>query len=257
MESYYLRSRYYEPELCRFLQADALLTMNAFAYANNNPVMKVDADGTMATGTETVDVVIYYHVTQGKNGRFSGSHYSMSIGDMWISFGDIDETTDDDGNITICRLDDNTYITGLLPTTKTVYRVVPYEKGKDGFERILLACTGSGDSYKAIRSCMNMEDIKNCIDALGHYGNNTNLNPGYTYILFWRPCISLIYEVCQDVMMIDIDNTIGTFYRTDLDPKGDSLFLRAHEAMKYRKVSFGVTREFWREQYELQYTSVP
>ena len=102
-----------------------------------------------------------------------------------------------------------------------------------------------------------MNEIKDCITTLGYYGVNTDLNPNYTYIYFWRPCISLIYEVCQDIMLIDIDNTIGTFYRTDLDPKGGSIFLRAYEAMKCRNVPFGKIREFERSQYVLRFTSIP
>lgn len=230
--------------------------MNAFAYANNNPAMKIDADGTQATSAETVDVVIYYHVSRNKKGRFSGEHYSMSIGDIFISFGDVNANVDDDGRITICKLDDSAYITGSLPTTQTIYRDVPFERVKDGFERILFACTTDGDLYRAIRLCTSMEDIERCIITLGYYGNNTELHMSYTYIYFWRPCISLVYEVCQDVM-IDIDNTIGTFYRTDLDPEGNSVFLKASEAIKYRKVPFGVQREFWRWQYELQFNSIP
>ena len=257
MESYYLRSRYYNPSICRFLQADSHLTFNAFAYANNNPVMKIDADGTEATSAETVDVVIYYHVEQNSDGSFKNSHYSMSIGDFWISFDDTNKDIDTDGKITVCALDDSTYITNPLPTTQTIYRDVPFENVRNGFERILLACTYSGDSYKAIETCTNMNEIKDCITTLGYYGVNTDLNPNYTYIYFWRPCISLIYEVCQDIMLIDIDNTIGTFYRTDLDPKGGSIFLRAYEAMKCRNVPFGKIREFERSQYVLRFTSIP
>ena len=49
---YYLNSRYYSPELCRFLNADAftqtgqgLLDKNKFAYCGNNPVNRVDETG--------------------------------------------------------------------------------------------------------------------------------------------------------------------------------------------------------------------
>ena len=46
---YYLQSRYYDPELCRFLNADAYVSTgqgelgnNMFAYCNNNPVCMAD-----------------------------------------------------------------------------------------------------------------------------------------------------------------------------------------------------------------------
>jgi len=51
---YYLQSRYYDPEIGRFLNADAftstgqgLLGNNMFAYCNNNPVGYEDASGAM------------------------------------------------------------------------------------------------------------------------------------------------------------------------------------------------------------------
>ena len=49
---YYLRSRYYDPEVGRFLNADALVSTdtglmgyNMFAYCNNNPVKYADSSG--------------------------------------------------------------------------------------------------------------------------------------------------------------------------------------------------------------------
>lgn len=52
---YYMRSRYYSPELKRFINADVLKgaissseTLNQYAYANGNPVSMVDPFGTSA-----------------------------------------------------------------------------------------------------------------------------------------------------------------------------------------------------------------
>lgn len=55
---YYLNSRYYSPEMCRFLNADdtdvleedqdSMLEENLFAYCLNNPVNMADDDGTVA-----------------------------------------------------------------------------------------------------------------------------------------------------------------------------------------------------------------
>ena len=48
---YYLQSRYYDPEICRFINADALVNQssvlgyNLFAYCCNNPVNRFDIDG--------------------------------------------------------------------------------------------------------------------------------------------------------------------------------------------------------------------
>ena len=51
---YYLQSRYYDPSICRFINADSFsyinnyseFSKNAYAYCKNNPIMYVDADGT-------------------------------------------------------------------------------------------------------------------------------------------------------------------------------------------------------------------
>ena len=50
---YYLQSRYYDPEIGRFINADSyastdmvgLLSTNMFSYCENNPVMRVDPTG--------------------------------------------------------------------------------------------------------------------------------------------------------------------------------------------------------------------
>ena len=54
---YYLQSRYYNPELCRFISADSIsylgadgtpVSYNLFAYCGNNPVNNVDPSGELA-----------------------------------------------------------------------------------------------------------------------------------------------------------------------------------------------------------------
>ena len=49
---YYLATRYYDPEVCRFITADSyvstgqgILGYNRYAYCGNNPVMRVDPTG--------------------------------------------------------------------------------------------------------------------------------------------------------------------------------------------------------------------
>ena len=57
LEMYYLQSRYYDPQICRFLNADSINVLNAsesvldhhlFAYCNNNPLMNYDPNGNKA-----------------------------------------------------------------------------------------------------------------------------------------------------------------------------------------------------------------
>jgi RHS repeat-associated core domain len=56
---YYLRSRYYNPEWYRFVNADVLLgevgglfTHNIFAYCYNNPIVHEDSDGKFGKNIE-------------------------------------------------------------------------------------------------------------------------------------------------------------------------------------------------------------
>ena len=54
--TYFLKSRYYNPELCRFISADSVLdnratnTLNQFAYCANNPIAFVDNTGKLLIG---------------------------------------------------------------------------------------------------------------------------------------------------------------------------------------------------------------
>ena len=52
---YYLKSRYYQPEICRFISADVYIATelnmngsNIYSYCKNNPVMLMDSDGSFA-----------------------------------------------------------------------------------------------------------------------------------------------------------------------------------------------------------------
>ena len=60
---YYLQSRYYNPELGRFINADAfvstgqgLLGNNMFAYCRNNPVLRIDISGKCDLEQDSVNV---------------------------------------------------------------------------------------------------------------------------------------------------------------------------------------------------------
>ena len=58
---YYLQSRYYDPETCRFINADAfastglgILGTNMFVYCNNNSIMLSDGSGTLSAWALTL-----------------------------------------------------------------------------------------------------------------------------------------------------------------------------------------------------------
>ena len=82
---YYLQSRYYDPELGRFINADAfastgqgILGNNMYAYCNNNPVIMIDYSGMFACvatmvctdkGSSVFDGRVIYHTPIGDDER--------------------------------------------------------------------------------------------------------------------------------------------------------------------------------------------
>ena len=46
---YYLRSRYYNAERCRFVNADSVLLQNLFSYCENSPINNLDTEGTTSS----------------------------------------------------------------------------------------------------------------------------------------------------------------------------------------------------------------
>ncbi len=103
---YYLQSRYYDPVVSRFINADSyastgqgFLGYNMFAYCGNNPVSRVDADGnkyTMITdfgGGRRTNAKTEYGLTISK-----GSQVSLNVG-AWSFSGSIGWSVDLKGNV--------------------------------------------------------------------------------------------------------------------------------------------------------------
>jgi len=77
-ELYYLQSRYYSPELCRFMSADDtsmllatqgdLLGANLFAYCGNNPVMNSDPSGYKSNSNSFQSLLKGLSITRRYNG---------------------------------------------------------------------------------------------------------------------------------------------------------------------------------------------
>ena len=122
---YYLKTRYYSPEICRFLSPDVyvstgqgVLGYNMFAYCNNNPVLYVDASGTMhvkgmdacsssGVSCSIVDFDSYYSVVE-DFWSFDTLFFGQEFGDSYsyhsnhYQFSDIiffNEIADEDGSI--------------------------------------------------------------------------------------------------------------------------------------------------------------
>jgi len=115
---YYLQSRYYDPNTCRFISADVYLSTgtgvlgnNTFAYCNNNPVVFCDDTGTSLRSTTVVcfdggghpangfynilDLLInvgntLISMTAGSNGAHEFGTYIYKIGDLYY-YGEIIE----------------------------------------------------------------------------------------------------------------------------------------------------------------------
>ena len=103
---YYLQSRYYDPELGRFLNADAfastgqgIIGCNMFAYCNNNPVNYIDPAGALSarqihdevlreicfynTDLQMTDTCIYYNKKDHKNKWGFCDLVNLKTGEVW------------------------------------------------------------------------------------------------------------------------------------------------------------------------------
>ena len=98
---YYLKSRYYDPETCRFISADVLLSTgqgvlghNCYAYCRNNPISRRDISGRLDFDDNDDNPLNdhcddYGPVGGGNNGDYYGSVYHGSSG----SYGEIPTVT--------------------------------------------------------------------------------------------------------------------------------------------------------------------
>ena len=82
---YYLKTRYYSPEICRFLSPDVLIdnrgvnTQNLFAYCANNPINFVDSSGTIhVKGTDACGEVTNSQTSNSLKNIFSFNALSMT-----------------------------------------------------------------------------------------------------------------------------------------------------------------------------------
>ena len=67
---YYLKSRHYDPAICRFISADYLLlvgssssSLNLFAYCGNNPVNRVDYGGNFLQSSVNLEKMLFPRYT--------------------------------------------------------------------------------------------------------------------------------------------------------------------------------------------------
>ena len=82
---YYLTTRYYDPEVCRFISADVYMTTgqgvlggNIFAYCLNNPVNMVDAQGDIAVIDDALLLLLLLLVGTIETAAYVGTDVSTS-----------------------------------------------------------------------------------------------------------------------------------------------------------------------------------
>ena len=98
--SYYLGSRFYSPQICRFMNADVYqdtgtgaVGTNMFAYCDNSPINYYDPLGTAKLNIMIklllfkVDICLYYYIDYDSNSILSDSHIDISIGGQTFSYG--------------------------------------------------------------------------------------------------------------------------------------------------------------------------
>lgn len=106
IQLYYLQSRYYDPEICRFINADDVnfigvttseIFYNPFAYCGNNSVNGSDSSGhkVVKSTARTYNVYVYYYDNVGKYG-----HVDISLdGTNIYSYGSYLNVSEDGKNL--------------------------------------------------------------------------------------------------------------------------------------------------------------
>ncbi len=93
-EFYYLNSRYYDPQVKRFINADSisylgangdLQAYNLYAYCSNNPVMYVDPNGTMIMFRQYSCMTLFLYYLYGDGGDIDLSNDSSFINKIMCS----------------------------------------------------------------------------------------------------------------------------------------------------------------------------
>ncbi len=102
IEMYYLQSRYYDPEICRFINSDdvnfigatgTVGSYNAFAYCENEPVGRVDDSGNASSKKKKSKYYITIY-TYNEIGKWDLGHIDFSLDGKIYSYGTINNDAD-------------------------------------------------------------------------------------------------------------------------------------------------------------------
>ncbi len=141
---YYLQSRYYDPAICRFINADSYtstgqgyLGYNAFAYCNNDPVNRTDADG------EFFDI-IFDVISIG----FSIADVVQNPTDPWAWIGLAGDVID----VVV------PFVSGVGETTKAVGAVADVADVMDDVHDVAKVADNVDDAYDAMKAADGIND---------------------------------------------------------------------------------------------------
>ena len=248
-EFYYLNSRYYDPQVGRFLNADepvllgangGIMGYNMFAYCNNNPVCFADSAGNKAYCVATPD---------GNNQLTKMSSYSSRGGMGYINVGGFNSVpTQDTKDKQVVRYDVPLYTQGYMPWCGMCCQLMisSYRTGNiiyDSHEKsaILLAMairTNGKKFYKPMNPNnmgeeLTIESIEELYDILEENG------PVYAYYTDWKKAHMVV------VTGVDIRQNI-VYTNNPWGFKGEQTFeeFKNGPTGTWLRLSFGMKLEY-------------
>ena len=88
-QTYYLRSRYYDPRISRMLTEDPIKHgLNWYVYANNNPIMYIDPSGLVSVNLVEYAKAQGATVTHGTNSKTGNANVTVSFGGTTATYTD-------------------------------------------------------------------------------------------------------------------------------------------------------------------------
>ena len=161
---YYLQSRYYYPELGRFINADAfastgqgIIGNNMFAYCNNNPVNYVDITGNVATAIIVGAAIagglwgLLSYLSSTENPTIGVALLAIILGAGSAAVGVCAGLTHGAAKLSLCAL------SGAISTVPVYMDAVASGSGKDDVAVACLTAFGSGATVTYLGSYIDVK----------------------------------------------------------------------------------------------------
>lgn len=205
---YYLKTRYYNPEWCRFISSDNIsyleydnpLGVNLFSYCSNNPVMYSDPEGKGVILALFLIVVVFVCLNCSDHDGNMDTEIELNyyenddeIDNEKINYK-IYKNTDDD---VVIRIKDSYKITNSSIKRKILTEIINSEQGRlnNLSEEDLnyymneWACHNMGYRYPSIASLLNSDMTRNsALDSCRHVDLNKGDNKSKYYRLLGGLC---------------------------------------------------------------------